>query len=150
MLGSRTPLYVFEAGTVNSQRYTDEIREAYVRFFWVQWTRTTFLWTIMRGHTEIVLLMNFIKEQIFAIWIDPRGLRIKILFNIFGMVYKKPFLRAAPLPESPGIKIPAFGKMGVSCHKFLLTPHKQYGTSLRGLYSSSQWSHSILNTLFPN
>lgn len=33
MLGSRTPLHVFDAGTVNAHRYRDEILEAYVRLF---------------------------------------------------------------------------------------------------------------------
>ncbi|GFV68482.1 hypothetical protein TNCV_3129381 [Trichonephila clavipes] len=33
MLGNCTPLYVLDAGTVNSQRYRDDILEAYVRVF---------------------------------------------------------------------------------------------------------------------
>ncbi|GFV91885.1 hypothetical protein TNCV_2975561 [Trichonephila clavipes] len=35
MLGSHTPLYVFNAGSVNSQRKKDEILEAKARLFWV-------------------------------------------------------------------------------------------------------------------
>ncbi|GFY25103.1 hypothetical protein TNCV_2692941 [Trichonephila clavipes] len=62
MLGSRTPLFVFDASTVNSQRYREEILEAYGRFFWVLWAPTTFLWTIMRSHTELILLKNFMKK----------------------------------------------------------------------------------------
>ncbi|GFY01970.1 hypothetical protein TNCV_5098311 [Trichonephila clavipes] len=81
MLGGRTHLYVFDAGAVNSQGYGDEILEAYVRFFWVLWVRTTFLKTIMRCHTELVLLMNFMKEWISAIWIDPRGLQIEYVWD---------------------------------------------------------------------
>ncbi|GFV04360.1 hypothetical protein TNCV_919811 [Trichonephila clavipes] len=33
MLGNRAPLYVFEKGTIKSQRCRDGILEAYVRFF---------------------------------------------------------------------------------------------------------------------
>ncbi|GFW52751.1 hypothetical protein TNCV_2393311 [Trichonephila clavipes] len=42
MWGSRSSLYVFGASTVNLQRCMDEILEAYMRFFWVLWARTTF------------------------------------------------------------------------------------------------------------
>ncbi|GFW60082.1 hypothetical protein TNCV_4893341 [Trichonephila clavipes] len=35
MLGSRTPLYVFDSGKVNSQRYRDEVFDVYGRFFWM-------------------------------------------------------------------------------------------------------------------
>ncbi|GFY16644.1 hypothetical protein TNCV_2787701 [Trichonephila clavipes] len=76
MLGSRTPLYLFHASTVNSQRSTDEILEANMRSFSVLWAWTTFLWTKMSSHTKLTLLMNFIREGIFAIRIGPRGLQI--------------------------------------------------------------------------
>ncbi|GFS73199.1 hypothetical protein TNCV_4571241 [Trichonephila clavipes] len=77
MLGSRTPLYVFDAGPVNSMRYV----VAYVTFFWVLWARTTFFGTTMSGYTELTLLMNFMKKCIFTMWIDPRGLLTTILLN---------------------------------------------------------------------
>ncbi|GFU42527.1 reverse transcriptase [Trichonephila clavipes] len=35
MLGSRTPLYVFDARTLNSQRYMNGILQVHMRFFWV-------------------------------------------------------------------------------------------------------------------
>ncbi|GFU81109.1 hypothetical protein TNCV_1117611 [Trichonephila clavipes] len=41
----------------------NDILEAYVRVFWVLWARTTFLWTIMRSHTELTSLMDFMKED---------------------------------------------------------------------------------------
>ncbi|GFS51705.1 hypothetical protein TNCV_613841 [Trichonephila clavipes] len=43
MLGSRTPLYIFDASIVTSQLYEDEILEVYVRFFSVLWARLHFL-----------------------------------------------------------------------------------------------------------
>ncbi|GFW88442.1 hypothetical protein TNCV_3552121 [Trichonephila clavipes] len=88
---SEKPLYVFSAGTVYPHSYRDEILEAYVRFFWMLRARITFLWTIMCGHTELTLLMNFIREWIFAIWTDPRGLRITVLSNAFGWSRKSHF-----------------------------------------------------------
>ncbi|GFY15503.1 hypothetical protein TNCV_1573141 [Trichonephila clavipes] len=59
LLGSRTPLYVSDVYTVNSERFRDPILEAYVKFYWVLRTRTTFLWTIMCCHTELTVLINF-------------------------------------------------------------------------------------------
>ncbi|GFW05771.1 DUF4817 domain-containing protein [Trichonephila clavipes] len=46
-----------------------------------------------------------------VVWIDPRGHRVTILLNMFGMVYEEPFLRLALLPRQapprilPGVKI---------------------------------------------
>ncbi|GFU00191.1 hypothetical protein TNCV_801701 [Trichonephila clavipes] len=56
MVVSRTSLYVFDASTVYTPIYWDEILEAHVRFFWVLWVRTTFVWTkMLRPHgTHIV------------------------------------------------------------------------------------------------
>ncbi|GFW44142.1 hypothetical protein TNCV_3855031 [Trichonephila clavipes] len=36
------------------------------------------------GHTELTSLRNFMKEQIFAVWTDPRGFQITILLNMLG------------------------------------------------------------------
>ncbi|GFV16225.1 hypothetical protein TNCV_3379891 [Trichonephila clavipes] len=78
MLSSRTPLYVFNMGTVNLQRYRNEILEACVRFSWVLWAQATFLWMTMRGETELILLMNLMKERIYTVWIDFLHIRITI------------------------------------------------------------------------
>ncbi|GFU20909.1 hypothetical protein TNCV_3004881 [Trichonephila clavipes] len=67
LLGSRTPQYAFNGCTVSSQRYRDQILGAYECFKWVLWAHTTFLWTIMCGHTELTVWMNFMKEWIFPI-----------------------------------------------------------------------------------
>ncbi|GFW90840.1 hypothetical protein TNCV_2418341 [Trichonephila clavipes] len=76
----------FSMQVLSTQRYRDEILKAYVKFFWVLWVLTTFLGTVMSGHTELTLLMNFIKERIFTVWIDPRDLQITILLNRVEMV----------------------------------------------------------------
>ncbi|GFS93035.1 hypothetical protein TNCV_532391 [Trichonephila clavipes] len=76
ILGSRTPLYVFDAGTLKSQGYRDEILEVYVRFFWMLWVRNAILMTIMRGPTELALLKAFMKERIFLRGADRLTLKV--------------------------------------------------------------------------
>ncbi|GFY24839.1 transposable element Tcb2 transposase [Trichonephila clavipes] len=62
LLDNFTPMFVFYAGIANAQCYRDEVLEAYVRLFWIIWAQTTFLWTIIRSHTEPTLLMNFMRR----------------------------------------------------------------------------------------
>ncbi|GFU96651.1 hypothetical protein TNCV_4777351 [Trichonephila clavipes] len=45
MFDSRTLLYLFDAGSVDSQSSREETQEVYVMFFWMLWARTIFLWT---------------------------------------------------------------------------------------------------------
>ncbi|GBM84805.1 hypothetical protein AVEN_217791-1 [Araneus ventricosus] len=59
MLDDRTPLHVFERGTVTGVRYRDEILEPYVRLFGVQLALSSFYWTITRGHIELFWSTNF-------------------------------------------------------------------------------------------
>lgn len=45
-----------------------------------------FLWTIMQGHTDLTLLMILWNRRMFALWTDPRSLRILIQYSMFGMI----------------------------------------------------------------
>ncbi|GFU49166.1 hypothetical protein TNCV_2674691 [Trichonephila clavipes] len=70
MLGSRTPLYVFDVGTVNSQRYRDKILEA----FWLEhrtpdrkaWARCPMPPNTLRVHTENVLIKSVGPKVLWA------------------------------------------------------------------------------------
>ncbi|GFT38644.1 hypothetical protein TNCV_4186911 [Trichonephila clavipes] len=47
MLGSRTDLHIFDAGSVNVTRYCNEILLPYMRLLEVLWVCSSFSWTTM-------------------------------------------------------------------------------------------------------
>ncbi|GFU55777.1 hypothetical protein TNCV_3771681 [Trichonephila clavipes] len=47
MLGSRTDLHIFDAGSVNGTRYCNEIFLPYVRLLEALWVCSSFSWTTM-------------------------------------------------------------------------------------------------------
>ncbi|GFX19003.1 transposable element Tcb1 transposase [Trichonephila clavipes] len=47
MLGSRTDLHIFDAGSVNGTRYCNEILLPYVRLLEALWVCSSFSWTTM-------------------------------------------------------------------------------------------------------
>ncbi|GFY03643.1 transposable element Tcb1 transposase [Trichonephila clavipes] len=57
MLGSRTDLHIFDAGSVNGTRYCNEILLPFVRFLEALWVCSSFSWTTMH-HVIAQLLPN--------------------------------------------------------------------------------------------
>ncbi|GFU78385.1 hypothetical protein TNCV_815581 [Trichonephila clavipes] len=92
---------------------------------------------IKRGHTELILLMNFLKKRIFAVWIDSRDHNsVACLRDDLGKVIS----RRSSSEDPPGIKIPAFDKMG-KLPQMLLT---ETFINSKALYeASSQWLHAM-------
>ncbi|GFX95432.1 transposable element Tcb2 transposase [Trichonephila clavipes] len=66
LLSSPIPRWYYSV-VFDALRYRNQILKDSVSFYWMLWAHTTFLWTIMCGHTELTMLMNFTKERIFAI-----------------------------------------------------------------------------------
>ncbi|GFT45830.1 hypothetical protein NPIL_43341 [Nephila pilipes] len=74
ILDSYKPLHIFEVDNVTTQRYRNEIIEAYVRYFQGAASPDFFFfsWMIIRCHAEIILLIIFMKKMLFASLTGPQ------------------------------------------------------------------------------
>ncbi|GBN24447.1 hypothetical protein AVEN_124400-1 [Araneus ventricosus] len=79
MLDGRTPLHVFERGTVTGVRYRDEILEPYVRLFRGAGGPKFILMDDNARPHRALLIDEFLGVRIFAGWIDQPDLQTSTL-----------------------------------------------------------------------
>ncbi|GFS77697.1 transposable element Tcb2 transposase [Trichonephila clavipes] len=72
MLGSRTDLHIFDAGSVNGANYCNEILLPYVRLFrGVLWGLQFFMDDNAPCHRTVAVLKQLLESEILNVWIGP-------------------------------------------------------------------------------
>ncbi|GFX91745.1 transposable element Tcb2 transposase [Trichonephila clavipes] len=86
MLGSRTDLHIFDAGSVNGTRYCNEILLSYVRLFrGTMGLQFLFMDDNAPCHRTVAAEQLLERERILNVWIGRHDLRISIPSSMYGI-----------------------------------------------------------------